>query len=152
MIDDPGSFSGNESSPSPLLGPLPKNQISLAILNKETDKVFNAPLKCTRASLEAKASNLFGFGMNLNPVSFFKYYAIFRSKPSNVLRPVPTAVPPWAISSTFGKASLTLSNPFFNYATYPENSWPSVKGVASWVWVQPILMIFSNSFDLSSND
>jgi len=31
MIEDPGSFSGRFNSPNPLLGPDPKNLISLAI-------------------------------------------------------------------------------------------------------------------------
>jgi len=31
MIELPGSFSGNNNSPNPLLGPEPKNLISLAI-------------------------------------------------------------------------------------------------------------------------
>lgn len=31
IIDDPGSFSGKINSPNPLLGPEPKNLISLAI-------------------------------------------------------------------------------------------------------------------------
>jgi hypothetical protein len=38
MIDEPGSFSGRLSSPSPLLGPEPKNLISLAILCKDVAK------------------------------------------------------------------------------------------------------------------
>ena len=31
IIEEPGSFSGNDNSPSPLLGPEPRNLISLAI-------------------------------------------------------------------------------------------------------------------------
>jgi hypothetical protein len=38
IIDDPGSFSGKFSSPSPLRGPEPRNHISLAILCKEVAK------------------------------------------------------------------------------------------------------------------
>lgn len=41
MIDDPGSFSGNKSSPNPLLGPDPKNLISLPIFIKLTAKVLS---------------------------------------------------------------------------------------------------------------
>jgi len=79
---EPGSFSGRESSPSPHLGPDPKNLISLPIFIKEAARVFRAPLKCTRASLEAKDSNLLGFVTNLKPVSFFRFKATFSGKPS----------------------------------------------------------------------
>ena len=36
--------------------------------------------------------------------------------------------------------------PLSTWAAYPENSWPSVSGVASWVWVRPILTIWANAF------
>jgi hypothetical protein len=39
MIEEPGSFSGKFSSPNPLLGPDPKNLISLAILCKAVANV-----------------------------------------------------------------------------------------------------------------
>jgi len=35
---------------------------------------------------------------------------------------------------------------------YPENSCPSVSGVASWVWVRPILMMSANSLDLEERE
>lgn len=60
MIDDPGSFSGRESSPRPHLGPDPKNLISFAIFMRLTANELRAPLNATKASLEAKDSNLFG--------------------------------------------------------------------------------------------
>jgi len=44
MMEEPGSFSGRSSSPSPDLGPDPKNLMSLAILFKETATVFRDPL------------------------------------------------------------------------------------------------------------
>jgi hypothetical protein len=44
IIDDPGSFSGRESSPNPHLGPDPKNLISLAIFISDTAKVLRDPL------------------------------------------------------------------------------------------------------------
>lgn len=64
-MEEPGSFSGNMSSPRPLLGPLPKNLMSLAILNKEQAKVFKDPENSTRESLHWRASNLFGAVSNL---------------------------------------------------------------------------------------
>jgi len=68
MILDPGSFSGRISYPNPLRGPLPKNLISFAILNKLTAAVFKAPWKSTIASFVAKDSNLLGAVTNLYPV------------------------------------------------------------------------------------
>lgn len=81
MIEEPGSFSGNINSPKPHLGPDPKNLISLAILNKDEATVFRAPDKYTKASFVARDSNLFGAVTKLNPVSFFKFSAIFSAKP-----------------------------------------------------------------------
>ena len=43
MMELPGSFSGNEISPRPHLGPEPKNLRSLAIFIKETAITFKAP-------------------------------------------------------------------------------------------------------------
>ena len=65
MILDPGSFSGRFSYPNPLLGPLPKNLISLAIFIKLTAIVFNVPWNSTKASFVANDSNLFGAVVNL---------------------------------------------------------------------------------------
>ena len=78
----PGSFSGKLSSPKPLLGPDPKNLISLAIFIKETAKVFKAPDKKTRASLEARASNLLGAETKSNPVFFSMFSATFSENPT----------------------------------------------------------------------
>jgi len=64
IIEDPGSFSGNNNSPKPDLGPEPRNLISLAIFINETAKVFNVPLNSTNASWAANASNLFGAVVN----------------------------------------------------------------------------------------
>ena len=94
MMDEPGSFSGRESSPSPHLGPDPRNLMSFAILKSDTARVLSAPWRYTKASLEARASNLFSAVLNSYPVSFLSYSAILTSNPLYVLRPVPTAVPP----------------------------------------------------------
>lgn len=64
MIDDPGSFYGRISSPNPLLGPLPKNLISLAIFIIATAAVFKDPWNSTKASLVARHSNLLGAVLN----------------------------------------------------------------------------------------
>lgn len=60
-------------------------------------------------------------------------------------KPVPTAVPPNARKYKRGNVSLILSMLYLSCVTYPLNSCPSVKGVASWVWVLPIFIMWANS-------
>ena len=55
-----------------------------------------APDSSTSASFEASASNLFGAVTKGRPVSRATASANFSAKPAGALRPVPTAVPPWA--------------------------------------------------------
>jgi hypothetical protein len=43
MIEEPGSFSGNASSPRPARGPEPRSRMSLAILNSDAATVLIAP-------------------------------------------------------------------------------------------------------------
>jgi hypothetical protein len=57
MIDDPGSFSGRESSPRPHRGPEARYRMSFAIFMKETAMVLRAPEASTMASWAARASN-----------------------------------------------------------------------------------------------
>ncbi len=45
MIEEPGSFSGSRSSPSPLRGPEPSHRKSSAILVSDTASVRSAPLR-----------------------------------------------------------------------------------------------------------
>ena len=70
--------------------------MSLAILNRLAATVFSAPDISTIASLAASASNLFGAVTKGRPVISAIFAAIFSAKPSRVLSPVPTAVPPCA--------------------------------------------------------
>ena len=67
MIDEPGSFSGRSSSPSPLRGPEPSHRMSSAILIREAARVRSAPLVVTRASWAARAANLLGAVTNGQP-------------------------------------------------------------------------------------
>ena len=60
MIDEPGSFSGRISSPSPQRGPDASQRMSLAIFISDTASVLSAPLANTSASCAASAANLFG--------------------------------------------------------------------------------------------
>ena len=55
IIEEPGSFSGRLSSPSPERGPDASNLISLAILNRSVAKTFNAPDNSNMASCAANA-------------------------------------------------------------------------------------------------
>lgn len=72
------------------------------------------------------------------------YSAIASANPIYALSPVPTAVPPWANSDISGNFPSIRWIAFLIWWAYPENSWPKVNGVASWVWVLPILIILSN--------
>lgn len=94
IIDEPGSFSGSINSPNPERGPLPKNLISLAILNKLQAIELRVPWNSTKASFPYNASNLLGAVVNLYPVVSLTASATLTSNPSKVFKPVPTAVPP----------------------------------------------------------
>ena len=96
MIEEPGSFSGSDSSPRPERGPEPSRRMSLAILNRLAATVLMAPWEKTMASWAASASNLLGAVVNFMPVSAAMRSATRSAKPTGALRPVPTAVPPWA--------------------------------------------------------
>lgn len=108
--------------------------------------MLKQPWICTKESCAERDSNLLGAVRKGYPVSFEIWVAIISSNPSYVLRPVPTAVPPWAIYSTSGNifSILVMSLPIMQ--ANAENSWPRVRGVASWRCVRPILKTFSNYF------
>ena len=103
MMEEPGSFSGNESSPRPERGPDPKKRMSLAILNRLAAAVLIAPWLNTMASWAARASNLLGAEVNFMPVIAEIRSATASAKPTGALRPVPTAVPPWASCISIGQ-------------------------------------------------
>mmetsp|Transcript_15280 Transcript_15280/g.35222 ORF Transcript_15280/g.35222 Transcript_15280/m.35222 type:complete len:201 (-) Transcript_15280:393-995(-) len=67
------------------------------------------------------------------------------SYPLVVLRPVPTAVPPSANRQIEGRAFSSRWMPYPTCWAYPLNSWPTVRGVASWQWVRPILTMWAYS-------
>ena len=95
MMDEPGSFSGSEISPSPERGPEPIRRISLAILNIPVARLASAPWVNTRhrwtPALELVRRGGEGQGGQL---------ATFLAKRSAnsgwAFNPVPTAVPPCA--------------------------------------------------------
>src|SRR5437899_7319938 len=59
MIDDPGSFSGIDSSPSPQRGPDASQRISFAIFMNDAASVSSAPCAKTSSSCDESAANLF---------------------------------------------------------------------------------------------
>ena len=94
IIDEPGSFSGKLSSPSPERGPDPNRRISLAILYSPAAIVLSIPDISTNASCAASASNLFSAVTNGNPVYVLTSLANTSANLGFALSPVPTAVPP----------------------------------------------------------
>ena len=96
MIDEPGSFAGRMSSPSPERGPDPRKRMSLAILNRSAASALRLPWKSVSAAWEASAANLLGAVLNGRPVASATRAANPVAKPAGAFRPVPTAVPPWA--------------------------------------------------------
>jgi hypothetical protein len=125
--------------------------MSLAILKHDMATVLMAPWEMTIASWAASASNLLGAVTNGSPVIAGDHAATFSAKPAGEARPVPTAVPPWASSSgRAGSFRCRRMRVFDLLGVSAENSWPSVSGVASWVWVRPILMMSAQAFALAS--
>ena len=98
MMDEPGSFSGRTSSPSPLRGPEPSQRRSSAIFISETARVRSAPWVNTRASWAARAANLLGAVTKGSPVMSAIASATRSPNSGCVLSPVPTALPPAASS------------------------------------------------------
>lgn len=69
IMEEPGSFSGRESSPRPQRGPEPRKRMSFAIFMIEQAITLRAPETSTMASWAARASNLFGAVSKGRPVS-----------------------------------------------------------------------------------
>ena len=98
MIEEPGSFSGSDSSPRPQRGPDASHRMSLAIFMSATATPRTAAIAATIPSSEPWAANLFGAVTNGLPVSSAICFAMSREKPFGAFSPVPTAVPPQASS------------------------------------------------------
>ena len=60
MIEEPGSFSGSNSSPRPQRGPEASQRMSLAIFISATASPRTAAIAATIASSEPRAANLLG--------------------------------------------------------------------------------------------
>ena len=98
MIEEPGSFSGRISSPRPARGPDPSQRMSFAIFMRLVASVLSAPEAKTAASWPASAWNLLGAVTNGSPVSSAIRRATRSANSGWLFSPVPTAVPPSAIS------------------------------------------------------
>ena len=73
-----------------------QSRMSLAIFIRLAASTLSAPCSSTMASWLASASNLLGAVTNGRPVIAATSAANASAKPFLALRPVPTAVPPWA--------------------------------------------------------
>jgi hypothetical protein len=125
--------------------------MSLAILNRLTATVLRPPDSSTMASLAASASNLFGLGANGSLV-------IFLTCSGEALVEALLGVEAGAYrGAALGqqiesrKAILDAIDAVAHLGGVAENSWPKVTGVASWVWVRPILMMPSQEAAFFSN-
>jgi hypothetical protein len=103
-------------------------------------------LAAASASWDPITANLFGAATNGSPVSWAIFFATRVSNPAGAFSPVPTAVPPRAslYRSSRDRSRRAMSSS--SIATYPENSWPRVRGTASCRCVRPILTIESQAF------
>src|SRR3954452_572959 len=69
-------------------------------------------------------------------------------KPSGVLMPVPTAVPPIGSSARRASVPRSRSVPWLHWLAQPPASWPRVIGTASMRWVRPALTTCFQSWAL----
>ena len=109
MIEDPGSFSGRISSPSPARDREPSQRMSLAILASGTASPRSPAEAAATASEPASAANLLGAVTNGYPVAAAISAATSAPNPGGALSPVPTAVPPTASSYRPAQESVSPS-------------------------------------------
>ena len=98
MMDDPGSFSGIDSSPRPQRGPEASQRMSLEIFMNDAARVSIAPCAKTISSCAESAANLLPWERKGSPVSSAIFLAARSANSGCVFSPVPTAVPPMARS------------------------------------------------------
>ncbi len=125
--------------------------MSLAIFMRDAASVFRLPDAATNASWAASWANLLSALTNGRAVFSAILLATCSEKSGWVFRPVPTAVPPRANSKRSVSEFSILRISESSIETYPENSWPSVRGTASIKWVLPILTIEEKSSDLADS-
>ena len=94
MIEEPGCRSGIAISPRPVFGPEPIQRRSLQIFVRDTAIVRSAPDISTSPSRFDCASKWLRASVSGRPVCSTRFAMTFCGKPSGVLIPVPTAVPP----------------------------------------------------------
>ena len=137
MMDEPGCRSGRCSSARPARGPEPIQRMSFAILYSPTATTRSWPDASTSASRAPCASKWLRASVSGRPVTSTSRAMTAAANPGGVLMPVPTAVPPSGSSASRGRVSRSRSMPYRTCAAYPENSCPSVTGVASIRCVRP---------------
>ncbi len=98
-------------SPRPVFGPEPIHRRSLQIFTRETATVRSAPDISTALSCALCASKWFFASVSGSPVCSAMRAVARAPKPSGVLMPVPTAVPPSASCARRGSAASTRSIP-----------------------------------------
>src|SRR2546428_8533737 len=69
IIEDPGSLSGMDNSPSPQRGPEASQRMSFEIFMSEAARVSSAPCAKTISSCAESAANLLGWERKGSPVS-----------------------------------------------------------------------------------
>lgn len=94
MVEEPGSFAGNRSSPKPVREPEPSNRISLAMLSRPEARLVSAPCVNAIASCAAIASNLLADDAKGSLASEATCRAKSSAKRPCALRPAPSAVTP----------------------------------------------------------
>ena len=87
MIEDPGSFSGSTSSPSPARGPDPSQRMSLAIFASGTASPRSPEDAAASASEPPSAANLFGAVTNGYPVASAISDATSNTEPGRRVQP-----------------------------------------------------------------
>ncbi len=111
MIEDPGSLAGTTSSLMPHRGPEASHRMSLAIFISGTARARSPAEAATIASSPPWAANLLGAVVNGWPVCRAICAATATANPGGAFSPVPTAVPPMAISCKPGRVAESRSRP-----------------------------------------
>ena len=116
MMEDPGWRSGRLISWMPVRGPELIHRRSLAIFTSDTATVRSAPDSSTRESWAAWASKWLSASRRGRPVCSSMSSMTRGAKPSGVLMPVPTAVPPRGSSARRGRVASTRAMPWATWA------------------------------------
>ena len=143
MIEEPGSFSGIDSSPRPDRGPEASQRMSLEIFISEAAKVSSAPWAKTISSCADSAANLLGCERKGRPVSWAIFWPLvpqIQDAHSAQCRPRSRQWRNRRDRRAYSRRLMSRSS----RDAQPPNSCPKVKGTASCRWVRPILTMSLN--------